>query len=102
LTVGALFGTENGGGPPSDRSNSAFEICKEFVKDRLKSPSSAVFRNFYQDDGEVVVRGAGNGPYTVRSTVNSENSLGAMLRSSFICEDRLTRDTWHLEDLSIQ
>ena len=80
----------------------AFEICKDFVKDRLKAPSTAKFRNFFQDDGEVVVTGSGNGPYTVTSSVDSQNSFGANLRSNFVCKVTNTSgDSWHLDNISI-
>jgi hypothetical protein len=107
----AVFGGGSDGGDASeprdaaevssteDLSLEAFDICKEFVKDRLKSPSSAVFRNYFQDDGEVVVTGRGTGPYTVRSTVDSDNSFGASLRLPFTCRVSRVDDGWHLDDL---
>lgn len=79
----------------------AFDVCTQFVKDRLKSPSTAKFRNFYEDDGEVVVTHAAD-TYTVSSTVDSENGFGAMLRSTFRCEVRHVSGTsWRLVDLQI-
>lgn len=81
---------------------SAFEVCKDFVKDRLKSPGSATFRNQFEDDGEVVVTGSGRGPYTIVSTVDSENSFGASLRSRFTCTVTNTDgDNWKLNDINI-
>ncbi len=79
----------------------AFDVCKDFVKRRLKSPSSAKFRNPLQDDGEVVITGSGTGPYTIVSTVDAENSFGAKPRSTFVCVVTLNGDTWNLDDLSI-
>lgn len=79
----------------------AFDMCKDFVKRRLKSPASAKFRNPLQDDGEVVITGSGNGPFTIVSTVDAENSFGAKPRSTFRCVVTLTGDTWHLDDLTI-
>jgi hypothetical protein len=65
----------------------AFEICRDFVKDRLRSPGSATFRNYYEDDGEVrsEVDGA---EVTITSTVDSENGFGAELRTPFVCTVR--------------
>lgn len=79
----------------------AFDVCKDFVKRRLKSPSTAKFRNPHQDDGEVVITRSGNGPFTIQSTVDAENSFGAKPRSTFICIVTLNGDTWHLDALSI-
>lgn len=84
-----------------ERDAEAFEICKGFVKDRLKAPSTAKFRNFYEDDGEVLVTGFGNGPYEVVSTVDAENSFGGKLRNRFTCSITLSGGTWTLNDISI-
>lgn len=102
-------GRRSGGGggasqEPSSETlrHSAFEVCKDFVSDRLRSPGSATFRNYFEEDGEVRVTGSGNGPYTVRSTVDAENAFGASLRSSFTCEVRHTGDgNWRLLDITI-
>lgn len=81
---------------------SAFEVCKDFVKDRLKSPGSATFRNQFEDDGEVVVTGSGRGPYTIVSTVDSDNSFGASIRNTFTCTVTNTGDDmWSLKDINI-
>jgi hypothetical protein len=85
-----------------DRRYAAFEVCKDFVRDRLVSPGSAVFRNYFEDDGEVIVAGSGPGPYTVRSTVDSQNGFGALLRTEFLCTVRPAGgDRWTLDDLTI-
>lgn len=81
----------------------AFEMCKDFVRERLRSPGSAVFRNYYEDDGEVLVIGSGKGPYTISSSVDSENGFGALLRTDFSCTVTNTvGDTWTLDDLTIE
>lgn len=80
----------------------AFDVCTKFVKDRLRSPGSAEFRNFFEDDGEVTVTGAGDGPYTVVSSVDSQNGFGAMIRNDFMCEvRRADADEWRLVDLTL-
>lgn len=80
----------------------AFDVCKGFVKERLKAPSTAKFRDFYQDDGEVQVDRNTDGTYTVTSTVDAQNSFGAKLRSTFTCTVHPTgKDTWLLDDISI-
>lgn len=86
----------------SDNSYAAFDICQTFVKRQLRSPGSAKFRNYFQDDGEVSVFGFGNGPYTVSSSVDAQNGFGALIRSDFTCRVTLGADgeTWHLETLT--
>ena len=95
-------GTEPDEPDPEEVRFTAFEICKEFVADRLKSPGSAVFRNYFEDDGEVVVTGSGPGPYEVVSSVDAENSFGAKPRLPFTCSVTNTGgDHWRLNDLSL-
>lgn len=79
----------------------AFDVCKDFVKDRLKAPGSARFPDFFDDDDEVRVSSVGD-RYTVRSHVDAENSFGALLQTDFTCvvEDD-GDDTMTLKDLTL-
>lgn len=108
-----LIGTLMGGGDDDDSSGGsdvssaedleygAFDVCTNFVKDRLRAPSTAEFRNYFEDDGEVVVTG-GPDTYVVTSSVDSENGFGAMLRSTFVCQvEHVAGTRWMLVDLSI-
>ena len=87
-----MFGSEDddssGGG-----SDVAEIMCQEFVKDRLKSPSSAEFS----------ATTSGLGPqFVVTGTVDSQNSFGAMMQNRFSCT--VTEDGdggWSLVDLSL-
>lgn len=79
LAISAAFG---GGSSTADDSVEAQIACENRIKDALKSPSTADF------DDDV----SGTGPYTVSGTVDSENSFGAMLRSSFQCTVKVTDD----------
>lgn len=98
--VGSMGGDDDTNSSDTMRL-SAFDVCKDFVKDRLRSPGSAKFRNFFEDDGEVIVTGAGKGPYTVRSTVDSENGFGALIRTDFTCSVTNTSgDRWRLNSVS--
>lgn len=87
-------------GKPSDKDLGAFEVCKGFVRDRLKSPSSATWRDPFGD--QVSFSGSGEGPYTVAASVDSQNGFGAKLRSSYVCTVTNTYgDRWHLVDLTV-
>ena len=83
-----------------DRRGVAFEACKEFVRKGLKSPSSAKFRNFYEEDGEVTVAVSGN-EYTVVSTVDADNSYGSNVRNVFTCTVRSEGADWRLINLDM-
>lgn len=67
--------------------------CQNIVKDRLKSPGSADFS--YPE-----ITSAGTDTWTVTGTVDSENSFGAMKRSTYTCKIRSKGDDqWTLLDL---
>jgi hypothetical protein len=89
----------------------AFDICKKFVKDRLKAPSTAKFRNATPilggDPDSVRISGDNvDGPFTVVSTVDAENAFGAPLRSTFLCTvhrvSQVDPGSWYLDDLQMQ
>lgn len=80
----------------------AFVMSQNFVKQRLKSPSSANFP--YVNDRGVDVFADGTCGFSVSAYVDSQNGFGAMIRSSYqakIFYDRKTK-LWSLGDLVIQ
>lgn len=81
VLVGCAAGAED---TAEDREHAAFDVCTQFVERRLKAPDTAKFRNYFQDDGEVIVTG-GPTTFVVISSVDSENSFGASLRTEFTC-----------------
>lgn len=64
--------------PHEPSSTEAGLVCEQFVKDRLKSPSTASFSG-------TAAYGIGGG-YSATTTVDSQNSFGATLRSTWTCE----------------
>jgi hypothetical protein len=78
----------------SDKTFTAFEMCKKSVRNDLKAPSTAKFRDYFGDQAPSV-SGTGDGPYTVISTVDSQNGFGAMIRSRFVCTaEYIGSDQW--------
>ena len=76
--------------PPTDeeKQETALAACQEDVRDRLKSPGSAVFPAFEDVQFELST------PTTVEveSYVDSQNSFGALLRSEWQCTARVYGD----------
>ncbi|MEA3347749.1 MAG: hypothetical protein U9Q39_01675 [Pseudomonadota bacterium] len=66
----------------SSRRIEAFVMSHDYVKRYIKSPSSAEFP--VAGDSHTVKTGAGN--YLTKSYVDSQNSLGAMIRTNYYCE----------------
>lgn len=92
---------EGGHQSGSDRRYAAFTICTDLVHDRLV-PERAVFRDYFQDHGEVSVSGTGTGPFTVRSTVESGSAVGSLHRSRFVCTVHTADgEHWALDELTI-
>jgi len=82
------------------KKNDAWTMAKDFVRDRLKSPSTAEFPDS-SDDG-VVVSDNQDGTYDIVGYVDSQNSFGAMLRVKFVCKLGNTNDdNWRLYSLDI-
>lgn len=73
------------------RGIEAESVCKDFVKDRLKSPGSAKFHTDNTGSGTA---------FTVTGTVDSQNSFGALIRNNFTCRVHEVGDRWFLDDLT--
>ena len=82
-----------------DESSMAFIMMQDFVKKRLKSPSTAKMPWQYKGDGTSVAK-EGN-IYTVVSWVDSQNSFGAMIRTVYAGRiEQVNDDQWRLVELS--
>lgn len=89
LMGGCVAAVANGSSSSSSTSATtkeltAFDMCKQSVRAKLKAPSTAKFRDYFGDQAPVI-SGSGDGPYRIVSSVDSQNGFGAMIRSSFIC-----------------
>lgn len=76
----------------------AFFTAQDFVRANLKAPSTADFPSSWSNSAP---RDLGDGLWYVHSYVDSENAMGAKLRTFYICELR-TNDSgknWKLEKL---
>lgn len=76
-------------------------FAKEFVKNGLKAPSTAVFPS---SDGEYSVSTLAENTFTVVGYVDAENSFGAKLRSKFVVKLRYSpsEEKWHLIDRYVE
>lgn len=84
----------------SENATMAYIMAKDFIKDRLKSPSTAKFAS-YSDSKTNVTYNKNEGYYTVTVWVDSQNSFGAMLRKTFQAKVRPTNnDIWELVSIN--
>ena len=80
----------------TDKTVNAWVMAQQFVEKQLKSPSTAKYPWGYKD----YVTDLGNGKYSIRAYVDSENGFGAMLRTNFYCVVQNTEgDNWLCETL---
>jgi hypothetical protein len=62
-------------------STDAWVTCQQFVRDSLKSPTSARFASTLDS----TITNSGDGTYTVASYVDARNSFGVALREQYTC-----------------
>lgn len=73
----------------------AWTMCKDFVRQRLKAPSTAEFP--WRTEASISQDADG---WDVRGYVDADNPMGARMRVDFVCEVRKDGDTWRLVDLT--
>ena len=92
----------SGGGGSSDKYG-AFDVCTQFVKQRLKAPGGATFRDPLANNGDTTfTAGADSSTWTIASSVDSQNGFGAKLRSTFTCTvHHVSGAQWSLQALNV-
>ncbi|WP_060880175.1 hypothetical protein [Streptomyces scabiei] len=102
LAAVLLTACSTGDGKPLDEA--AAVMCEDFVKQRLKSPGSAEFPDTLDADyaKTKVLSDTKPWKYKVTGVVDSENSLGAKVRSDYVCTvSTKDDDTWTLDDMQM-
>ncbi len=98
LTLTSCSSTSSGSDDPDEdtRDDIAAEVmCEEFVKDKLKAPSTAEFTD--QD-----ATSTGQQRWDVTGAVDSQNGFGAMIRSTYRCDIRyLGDDQWRAKTVTV-
>lgn len=98
IVLGVIGNLLAGRGTTGDERRDAALICHNYVRDNLKSPSSA---NFPPADASTAVPISG-GDYEVTSYVDAQNVFGAMVRNDYVCTVKPLPDKkWRLLDLKI-
>ena len=73
-------------------------FAEQFVRQRLKSPSTAVFQKFPENHGGVTKSGD---KYVVDSYVDSQNGFGANTRTYFTVKLHKLGSKWVLDDIQM-
>jgi hypothetical protein len=87
--------------PLKHRAAGAIVQCRQFVKDRLVSPSSANFSN----EKAYKVNGEPPNYHAVTGIVESQNRMGVLLRSEYRCDAHYVPNdpgVWVLDYLNIE
>jgi len=84
-----------------DNKSMAYIMMEDFVKQRLKAPSTAEFPGVF--DGKLDhVTALGNQTYRIVSYVDAQNSFGAKIRTKFVGEiKQMSADRWQLISLNL-
>jgi hypothetical protein len=98
------FGSDDDNGSSSSSTDTnkflAYSYAEDFVKQKLKSPSTAEFPGTFEKDKHITE--LGNSQYQITSWVDSQNGFGAMLRSKFSCKIIFEGDNVRCENLVIE
>lgn len=77
-------------------------MAQQFVKENLKSPSTADFGGVFSDyqDPDKVVTALGGDKFRVRAWVDAQNAFGGTIRNHFVCElEYVGNDRWRMTHL---
>jgi len=100
LVTYVICGGGAGGGSsrPQHSARTAAVMCREFVKDELKSPSTAKFPS--EERNSAPWEGKPDGYYEVMAAVDAENSFGVLMRTRYLCQIHYAGDdNWALDAL---
>ena len=81
--IGSNDDSSSSSSSPSTNKFLAYNYAKDFVKENLKSPSTAEFPGVSEKDRHTT--SLGGGKYKIVSWVDSQNSFGATIRTNFSC-----------------
>ena len=80
----------------------AYIMMRDYVKKRLKSPSTAEFPSPNEGGLDHHVTALGNQTYIINSYVDAQNGFGATIRTEFIGKIKQISDTrWQLISLNL-
>ena len=98
LFLPSCFGVD--GEYASSQDLLAFNYSEEFVKERLKSPSTASFPR--SSEKRDYITKLGENKYLIEAWVDSQNGFGAMIRSKYSCTITFVDDKVRCENLVIE
>ena len=80
----------------------AFQMTESFVKNRLKSPSTAKFASIINDN--VSMKNTEGCTHVVKSFVDSQNGFGATVRNKYVAVLTYSKETnrWTLNKINIR
>lgn len=94
LLVGMILACGSKPTPKEGDKYGAIVVCEDFVKDRLKAPSTAEFT----DEQATLIAGT----WTVNGKVDADNAFRAKIRESFACVVKHTgNDKYNLVKLTM-
>jgi hypothetical protein len=77
----------------------SYNYAEKYVKQKLKSPSSAKFPSLFERQDHI--SRISDTEYKINSWVESQNSFGAMIKTRFSCTIKIKNDVVSISDLKI-
>lgn len=77
----------------------AYNYAEKYVKQNLKSPTTAKFPGLHEKNSHI--KELGNNKYEINSWVDSQNSFGAMVRTKFSCVIKINGNTVSCESINL-
>lgn len=96
----AFGSSEDDSSSAATKKFTAYNYAEGFVKQRLKSPSTAKFPGTFEKEKHIIENGTNE--YLINSWVDSQNSYGALIRSKFSCKIIFVGDEVRCENLIIE
>lgn len=101
LALGVMLAGCAEADPTEDAKYGAQSVCQDFVKKRLKAPSTADFSETTANESTT-----NPGLWIVKGAVDAENSFGANLRNTYRCKVKPAPDKgddmWQLVNLTMK
>lgn len=78
----------------------AYNYAEGFVKEKLKSPSTAEFPKITEKNKHIII--LSDTSYYIKSWVDSQNGFGGIVRSEFVCTIIINNDKVKVENLFVR
>ena len=100
IGISILVALHSAHGNPASKEETAYYMACAFVQRDLKCPMTAHFLSYNGDAIKPVINQCGDESWEIGSCVDSQNSFGALIRTTFYCRvTHIDQDNWQCDEL---